>query len=161
MENNLRGLTTTDIPGTPDREVKVPYSVYSATAANRSPQLSCLYSSPLVRDLQTMTLVKGGSTVAQIDSLSVSAEPGAEEEEMEEGPGLTWRLWNGVDYREDQMVIPLHNMTDYYWCEINDLRTGSIHQSGRVFVRPKGECLSDQRVSGFSHQRVSVSITPR
>ena len=30
------------------------------------------------------------------------------------------------------------NLADYYWCEINDLRTGNIHQSDRVFIRAKG-----------------------
>ncbi|KAK7112540.1 adhesion G-protein coupled receptor G4-like [Littorina saxatilis] len=127
-----QGIEIRKIPRSKDIEAFIPYSVTSDGPSDDfsevSPIVSCVYDSPLVPKMQTMTLVRGGVPIAgrqkrqESDSvfepqINIPLEFGSPKENSE----------GGADYL----------VADYYWCEVNNLNTGQVHRSGRVFVRVK------------------------
>lgn len=135
--SNVPDLLITNIPGSDDKQVSVPYE-YTLINANVRPTVSCTYDSALVPDLQSMTLVKGGLPMAQLQAPGQSSRVPRAVENGTEMEGIS-RPRISLDVGNVEPPLLSEDLTDYYWCEVNDLRTGKIHQSGRVFIQAKGE----------------------
>ena len=115
---SLISNAVTNIPGSNDRQLAFSM-VFTDSRVDRNIFLSCAYHPEVVQDRQMLTLVKAGLPVA---------------ESRDELPML-YVLSNGEDSLKD--VIRSY-VTDYYSCIINNLHTGMVERSGRLFVRMQG-----------------------
>ena len=79
--------------------------------------MACEYDGYMEPGLQSLTLVNDGFTIKQADNAANAYS-------------LTSHQL-GQGYINDTLLT-------YLWCELNDLNSGTIQRSGRLFVRTKG-----------------------
>ncbi|KAL8574463.1 hypothetical protein ACOMHN_041232 [Nucella lapillus] len=136
------------IAGTRDTQISVPFEL-AMPNADVSPSFYCAYNVRMVAGLQTMAVLKRGLPLAQFPSPPrvVPVARLARQASRGERAELTVQLKSGVGDGEGGSR---RGMTDYYWCEVNDLKSGLVLPSGRVFLRAKG----------VEMYAVSIAMTP-
>lgn len=148
-EKPANGVYEEDIPSTSDRQISIPLEILNQTQQYQIGPgflLKCQYQASLVPEIQNMTIVKGGFIVAGIPQTPKFGTALTAAYPMrlarQAGRGRLATLSMSVPDPENYFIWgndPVRMLTDYYWCEVNDLRTGKTQRSDRIFLRITGQ----------------------
>ncbi|XP_076459089.1 uncharacterized protein LOC143292561 [Babylonia areolata] len=152
-----RKVRISSIRGSDDQEVWVPPSLIEPwSRLNATLELACEYDGGLIPDLQSMTLVKRGIPMTESKPTATEGIPGDDPYGGVPLSRISVHLRRGYSSNENLGVE--WNVTDYYWCEVNDLKSGQVHRSGRVFVRPQGVMVYAVSIAMGSPQYTRSSL---